>query len=269
MSPSHQKELSPAPCPANSLVPSADCSRAPHDGKAIRGSGAAARHGAKRVLGVDITPAQLDTAREMNEKFGLGLEFLKANAEAVQAALDAARSGDGSGRRPPVVFTAHSIPVAMAATSDYQRQLTETGRLVMAQVDPAGATPWSLAFQSRSGPPAVPWLEPDIVDQLRAVAAEGVEQVVVAPIGFVADHMEVVYDLDVEAAQEAERLGLTMVRAATAGVHPAFVTMIRQLIEERLDPAAPKLALGSDGPYHDTCPVGCCPGPRRPTPGGS
>jgi ferrochelatase len=196
--------------------------------------------------------------------------FVQANVEAVQVALAAARAGDGTARgaRPRVLFTAHSIPMAMAAASDYQRQLTETARLVMAQVDSAAATPWSLAFQSRSGPPAVPWLEPDVIDQLRALAAEGVEQVVVAPIGFVADHMEVVYDLDVEAAQEAERLGLTMVRAATAGVHPAFVTMIRQLIEERLDSAAPKLAFGSDGPYHDTCPVDCCPGPRRPSPGG-
>jgi ferrochelatase len=87
--------------------------------------------------------------------------------------------------------------------------------------------------------------------------------VIVAPIGFVADHMEVVYDLDVEAAQLASQLGLTMARAATAGVHPAFVTMIRQLVEERMDPAVPKLALGADGPYHDVCRADCCPAPLR------
>jgi ferrochelatase len=158
-----------------------------------------------------------------------------------------------------VAFTAHSIPVALADTSDYRRQLTETARLVMAGVDPGGSVPWSLVFQSRSGPPSIPWLEPDILDHLRALATAGTDTVVVAPIGFVADHMEVVYDLDVEAAELAERLGLTMVRAATPGVHPAFVTMIRQLIEERLDPTAPRLALGGEGPYHDVCPARCCP----------
>jgi ferrochelatase len=184
--------------------------------------------------------------------------FIEANADALRAAL--ARAGDGPAR---VAFTAHSIPLAMAATSDYQAQLAEAGRLVMAQVDPAGALPWSLAFQSRSGPPSVPWLEPDILDHLRALAAAEAHPVVVAPIGFVADHMEVVYDLDVQAAQLAEELGLPMVRAATAGVHPSFVTMVRQLVEERLDASAPKLALGPQGPYHDVCRPGCCPPPLQ------
>ncbi|MDQ1392396.1 MAG: protoporphyrin/coproporphyrin ferrochelatase [Acidimicrobiaceae bacterium] len=186
--------------------------------------------------------------------------FVRANVDALQAA----RASAGVGSSPVrVAFTAHSIPVSMAATSDYQRQLTETARLVMGQFDPAGVVPWSLVFQSRSGPPAVAWLEPDILDHLRTLAANGGAPVIVAPIGFVADHMEVVYDLDVEAAQLASQLGLTMARAATAGVHPAFVTMIRQLVEERMDPAVPKLALGADGPYHDVCRADCCPAPLR------
>jgi ferrochelatase len=186
--------------------------------------------------------------------------FVAANADALEAALGRA----GAGAR--VAFTAHSIPVAMAATSDYQAQLTETARLVMAAVDPAGAVSWALVFQSRSASPGVAWLGPDIADHLRALAAGSRDPVVIAPIGFVADHMEVVYDLDVEAAQLADQLGLPMVRAATAGTHRAFVTMIRQLIAERRDPAAPKLAVGADGVYHDVCRPECCPAPRRPAP---
>jgi ferrochelatase len=155
----------------------------------------------------------------------------------------------------------------MAATSDYQAQLSEAAALVMAAADPQRGAPWSLVFQSRSGPLRVPWLEPDIGDHLRSLAAGGTEAVVVAPIGFVADHLEVAYDLDFEAAQLARQLGLTMVRAATAGTHPAFVAMIRQLVEERLDPAAPRLALGSQGAYHDHCVPSCCP-PPPPHPAG-
>jgi ferrochelatase len=182
--------------------------------------------------------------------------FVAANADALRVALAAA------GGAPRVAFTAHSIPVAMAATSDYQAQLAATAALVMAEVDPGATLEWSLVYQSRSGPPSVPWLGPDLADHLRHLADTGAGPVVVAPIGFVADHMEVVYDLDVEAAQLAARLGLTLIRAATAGTHPAFVTMIRQLIGERLDPMAPKLALGGDGPYHDVCLATCCPAPR-------
>jgi ferrochelatase len=188
--------------------------------------------------------------------------FVEANVDALRAARASAAVGSSPVR---VAFTAHSIPLAMAATSDYQRQLNETARLVMERFDPSGAVPWSVVFQSRSGPPSVPWLEPDILDHLRALASTDGDPVIVAPIGFVADHMEVVYDLDLEAAELASKLGLTMVRAATAGVHPAFVTMIRQLIEERMDPAVPKLALGADGPYHDVCRADCCPAPRRPS----
>jgi len=184
--------------------------------------------------------------------------FVQANADALRAAIDTLAREDAAAA-PRIAFTAHSIPVAMAETCDYQAQLTETARLVVSLAVPGTDMPWALVFQSRSGPPAQPWLGPDIGDHLRAIRAEGDAPVVVAPIGFVSDHMEVVYDLDTVARRLAGQLGLRMVRAATAGTHPAFITMIRQLIEERLDPASPKLALGPNGAYHDRCAPHCCP----------
>ena len=124
------------------------------------------------------------------------------------------------------------------------------------------AADWSLVYQSRSGPPSQPWLEPDIVDHLRALAAEGVQDVVVAPIGFTSDHMEVLYDLDLEAKSRAIELGLNMVRARTVGTHPRFVRMVRELLEERLSGAPLRLHLGARGPAPDVCPPGCCPAGR-------
>jgi ferrochelatase len=131
----------------------------------------------------------------------------------------------------------------MARVSAYEAQLREACQLVARQ---AGAREWELAYQSRSGSPTQPWLGPDIGERLRAQESRAV---VVAPIGFISDHMEVLYDLDVEARALAETLGITMVRAGTAGVHPAFVHMVRELVAERMpDRAAP-----------DVCPAGCCP----------
>jgi ferrochelatase len=122
-----------------------------------------------------------------------------------------------------------------------------------------------LVYQSRSGPPAVPWLGPDIGDYLKEVAESGrPPNVVVAPIGFLSDHMEVLYDLDTEAMELSRKLGLRMVRAATVGAHPRFVKMIRELIEERLDSSRERLALGSLGAGDDFCPTNCCPRPKRP-----
>jgi ferrochelatase len=159
-----------------------------------------------------------------------------------------------------VAFTAHSLPQAQAASCDYTDQLAETARLVMEGARRRGYdVPWRLVYQSRSGPPAQPWLEPDIDDHLRALAAEKVAAVVIAPVGFTSDHMEVVYDLDVQARRVAIDSRLTMVRAATVGTAPRFVTMIRELIEERLDPGADRLALGRLGAWPDSCPPGCCP----------
>jgi ferrochelatase len=179
--------------------------------------------------------------------------FVTPNAENLRAALGQIPSGRRDAAR--VAFTAHSVPAAMAAGCDYERQLLETCRLTAAG---AGAERWRLVFQSRSGPPTQAWLEPDICDHLRALKAEGVADVVVAPVGFISDHMEVIYDLDTEARQVSEEIGLNMIRAATVGAHPQFVGMMRELILERLDPAVPRRALGTFGPSHDACPADCC-----------
>jgi ferrochelatase len=158
-----------------------------------------------------------------------------------------------------LVFTAHSIPRSQAATCDYEAQLRETASLVARAV---GRGEWSLVYQSRSGPQSQPWLEPDIVDHLRSLAAEGTKDVVLAPIGFTSDHVEVLYDLDLEAKGRAVELGLNMVRAATVGTHPRFVRMVRELVEERLSGAPLRLHLGARGPAPDVCPPGCCPSGR-------
>jgi ferrochelatase len=158
------------------------------------------------------------------------------------------------------VATAHSIPCSMAETSDYEKQLREATRLV---AEKTNLTKWDLVYQSRSGPPTQPWLEPDILDHLRNLHGQGVKNVLVAPVGFISDHLEVMFDLDTEAKELASELDMTMVRAATAGTHPAFITMLRQIIAERLSPAEPKLSIGLFGPNHDVCPVNCCPAPQK------
>jgi protoporphyrin/coproporphyrin ferrochelatase len=183
--------------------------------------------------------------------------FVEALVDRVAAAFEKVPETRRDAAR--LVFTAHSIPRALAATCDYEAQLRETAGLV---AFPLGRLRWSLVYQSRSGPPSQPWLDPDIVDHLRALAAEGVKDVVVAPIGFTSDHMEVLYDLDLEAKSRAIELGLNMVRAATVGVHPRFVRMVRELVEERLSDAPERLYLGTRGPAPDVCPPGCCPAAR-------
>ncbi len=183
---------------------------------------------------------------------------VEANADRVRAALAEVPAG------AHIAFTAHSIPVAMAKCCAYEAQLRETARLV---ADAVGAADWEVVYQSRSGSPQVPWLGPDVCDHLEALAARGVEAVVVSPIGFVSDHLEVLFDLDVEARQAAERLGLQLARAGTAGTHPAFVSAIREAIAERLSPGVPRRAAGRFGPSHDTCAPDCClPGSGRPSP---
>jgi ferrochelatase len=155
-----------------------------------------------------------------------------------------------------LLFTAHSIPVAMASTGPYEAQLRESCRLV---AETLGRSQWQLAFQSRSGPPSQPWLEPDVESTLRAIATGGGSRdVIVVPIGFLHDHMEVVFDLDVEVSEFCEELGLTMMRASTPGLHPRFVTMIRELILERTCPGTERPALGSDGPSSHECRPACC-----------
>ena len=183
--------------------------------------------------------------------------FIEACANRVREALDRFLPNELPVR---LVISAHSIPCSMAETSAYEAQLRETSRLV---AETLSFSDWDLAFQSRSGPPSQPWLGPDILDHLRGLQSRGVQNVLVAPLGFVSDHLEVLYDLDVEAVGLARELGMKLVRAGTAGTHPAFVGMIRQLIEERVLPNEPKLALGSFGPKEDFCVANCCPAPQR------
>jgi protoporphyrin/coproporphyrin ferrochelatase len=190
-------------------------------------------------------------------------EFIAANAERVGEKLESFTTlGDG-----PVhlAFTAHSIPQSMAQTCDYEQQLRETCRLV-AESAGIGAERWALVYQSRSGRPEDPWLGPDILDHLKNLKERGVKQVVIHPVGFLSDHLEVLYDLDVEARVLGDELGLQMVRSRTVGAHPRFVTMLRMLVEERIGagPQQARAAVGIHGPSHDVCPESCCLPPPRP-----
>ncbi len=158
-------------------------------------------------------------------------------------------------------FTAHSIPQSMSDGSDYVKQLSESSRLVAENFP---ENPWKLVYQSRSGPPQQPWLEPDICDHINELATEGHKNMIIIPIGFISDHMEVMFDLDTEAMEESEKLGIKMVRAKTAGTHPRFIEMLRELILERVE-GTEKLSIGNFGPNHDVCPKDCCKyTPTRP-----
>lgn len=181
--------------------------------------------------------------------------FIEVMANGVQDAL-AESPADAR-----LVFTAHSIPRSMASTSDYEAQLREASRLV---AERAGHSDWDLVWQSRSGPPQVPWLEPDINDHLESLAASGTTAVVNVPIGFISDHMEVIYDLDTEALATADRLGMNFVRSPTVGTDERFIDGIVELIEERRS-GTPKHALGDLAIRPDFCVENCCPAPTRPT----
>lgn len=185
-------------------------------------------------------------------------DFIEACADRVCEGLRKFSADERESLR--FIATAHSIPRSMAQTSDYEQQLRETTRLV---AERAAFTHWDLVYQSRSGSPLHPWLEPDILDHLRQLAAEWVRNVLVTPLGFLSDHVEILYDLDVEAGALARELGMKMVRAQSAGTHPAFVRMIRKLIAERTNPNEPKLAIGRFGPSDDVCSMDCCPAPQR------
>ena len=190
--------------------------------------------------------------------------FIAAHADGVRAALAQLPGAARAGAR--LVCTAHSIPAAMNAQSGpqgglYLAQQRETARLVAEQVRGPGAEV-DLVWQSRSGPPGVRWLEPDINDHLRQLAAAGVGSVVVSPTGFVSDHLEVVWDLDTEARRTAAELGLGFARAATAGTHPAFVQMVRELVLEQIA-GHPARSAGNLGICGWACPGGCCPPPQR------
>ncbi|MGH8861875.1 MAG: ferrochelatase [Jatrophihabitantaceae bacterium] len=191
--------------------------------------------------------------------------FIAANVEHVRAALGTLPADRRDDAR--LVFTAHSIPQAMNDTSGpernglYRAQHRETARIVTALVRGADAE-FDLVWQSRSGPPEVPWLEPDINDHLKSLAGQGARAVVVCPTGFVSDHLEVVWDLDTEARRTAADLGLPFARAATTGTHPGFVSAIRELVQEQTAGAEPS-SIGTLGLCGIDCPDRCCPAPTR------
>jgi ferrochelatase len=161
-----------------------------------------------------------------------------------------------------LIFTAHSIPIWMSNGSKYVAQLEEASKLVASA---AGITEYDLVYQSRSGAPNMPWLEPDILDHMRALHASGTNDILICPIGFISDHMEVLYDLDEEARLLAEELGMNLQRTPTSSHDPRFAAMIRELVLERRGDQLTRIALGTMGPSHDVCPVDCCtPPPARP-----
>lgn len=201
--------------------------------------------------------------------------FVAANADGVLAALRSLPPDAAAGAR--LAYVTHSIPAAMAESSgprggEYEAQHHATAAAVTAMVaERTGVEyPHDLVYCSRSGSPHVPWLEPDVNDHLESLAAAGSHTVVLAPIGFVSDHMEVVFDLDTEAMETAATLGLRAARAATAGTHPKFVAAICDLFLERASVERgehpTRASIGPPGPSHDVCPAGCCPNPRGPRP---
>jgi len=194
--------------------------------------------------------------------------FVAANVDAVVAAYE--RLGAAPSPKAPLVFVTHSIPTPMEVASG-----TETRASYSAQHHDVAAVvaeraaerlghkiPWELAYCSRSGTPFTPWLEPDVNRTLAALHADGAEQVVLAPIGFVSDHMEVIYDLDTEARETADELGMRMERAATAGTAPEFVGGLVDMLLERAATERgehpEKVTTGALGPWRDVCAPGCC-----------
>ena len=171
-------------------------------------------------------------------------EFIEAITDRVRAAMTELSQAE------QLIFTAHSIPMSMADASPYVRQLKEASAAVAAA---CGMNSWTLVYQSRSGPPTQPWLAPDICEYLRAQHAAGIRRVIVCPIGFISDHMEVLYDLDTEARALCDEIGLKMVRAGTVGSHPRLVSMVRDMfLHARTSPVLAH------------CEPGCCPTPQRP-----
>jgi len=201
--------------------------------------------------------------------------FVEPVADGVLAALAGLPADVREGAH--LVFVTHSIPLAMADSSGaeggaYVAQHLDAAADVAARVaeETEVTRPHSLVYCSRSGAPQVPWLEPDVNDHLEALAAAGVPAVVLVPIGFVSDHMEVVYDLDTEALATAERLGLPARRSTTAGTDPRFVAMVRDLLVERATvergEEVARASVGALGALWDRCPVGCCPNPKAERP---
>jgi protoporphyrin/coproporphyrin ferrochelatase len=201
--------------------------------------------------------------------------FVDANVDGVVGALGELPAEVG--KRAKLIYVTHSIPVAMADTAGPRGgAYVEQHHAVAAEVsrrvaERTGITrDHELVYCSRSGPPEVPWLVPDVNDRLAELVQENVPAVVLAPIGFVSDHMEVVFDLDTEAMETAEKLGIHAARAATAGTHPAFVSAIRDLVVERAGVErgedVQRASVGAPGPSYDVCPANCCRNLRGPKP---
>ena len=221
---------------------------------------------ALEATGLDL---EIDKVREFFDHPGFVTPFL-AGVRAGFAEL-AARGIEPA--EIEVLFSTHSIPTVDADRSGapedghgsggaYVAQHLAVAEHIMSQVEPAA---WQLVYQSRSGPPQMPWLEPDINDALQELPAQGRRGVLIVPLGFVSDHMEVLWDLDTEAMETAEELGLAAVRTATPGVHPAFVAGLVDLVEERLHGTPPEARphLTELGPAYDVCRPGCCENTRR------
>ena len=185
-------------------------------------------------------------------------DFLGTAAELLAESRDAA----GLSSETPVLHSAHSLPLSMAANCDYQQQLNEAAAIVNELAGMRG--PYEVVFQSRSGPPSVPWLTPDIDQRIHELAEQGTEELLVHPLGFVADHMEVLFDLDTQSAAAAKEAGVKMVRTPTVGTHPRFVSMLVDLVEEAAGLRADRPSLSKSGPRPDKCNSQCCPAPIRP-----
>jgi ferrochelatase len=179
--------------------------------------------------------------------------FVEVNVIRVKNAIETIPAERRAAAR--LVFTAHSISVSMADNCSYARQLEKISGLVAAGI---GKNEWNLVYQSRSGPPTQPWLGPDICDFIKELGKQGVCDLVVSPIGFISDHMEVIYDLDFEAKKVAQALGINLVRTATPGCHPVFISMLGELISDRVG--------GKPGAQVElsVCPADCCPSGRPP-----
>ena len=189
--------------------------------------------------------------------------FVEANQAQIKSAMQTMTAEQKADLT--VVFTAHSIPMSMANNCRYSAQLKEICGLIASR---EGLNNWHLAYQSRSGPPAVPWLEPDILDLIRQLHKSGMKNLLIQPIGFVSDHMEVIYDLDYEAKELCKELGIEMWRAGTAGTTTEFIKMIQELIQERIGNDIEPRFLGEAGALAAACQPDCCPvGATRPAVG--
>jgi ferrochelatase len=197
---------------------------APHQTEASWGRYEHAVSAAREALGA--TAPEVDYVDPWHAH-PLFVEAVSENVGAVLRQIQPERRSSAA-----LVFTAHSVPTAMAAASPYVQQITESAGLVAERI---GHPQWTLAYQSRSGSPREPWLEPDINDAVRQLAGAGARDVVVAPIGFVCDHVEVLYDLDIETRQIARDLGLNFVRTATVNDHPAFIRMLADVVRRRIE----------------------------------